>query len=292
MSYELLTSVSLGSSNAGKTLAISLFDKNDSLVASGITSHIHEIGNGNYSFDYSSFPDGFRGYGVVCQSGQYPGGNNVLSTFALNPQEGEFIDVKISSISSTTQGTYKVTVTTIDQNSNILPYSTIELYPSGAGSIITKTQTNMSTGSTLFNLNAGDYKIYSYSPTVAVFSNPTYFNVSTDSSFNVTGTTFSPDQPVDPSLIRVYAYIYDLGLAKEPNIQLKITPGVLPESTDISSSGVLFMNEALTSVSDTNGYVYLDVVGNCSVRAKITKAGYDKTFVTPLSGVVNLASLI
>lgn len=97
MSYTLCISLALGSSKTGLTLNAQLLDSSLGVVGSAISSGFSEVGNGNYLWNYSGFPDGFRG-GVKF----YPQGSSsdVLSFVSINPEEAENVDAKISSIGS------------------------------------------------------------------------------------------------------------------------------------------------------------------------------------------------
>jgi len=96
MAYTLCISLSLGSSKVGLTLNAQLLDTSLNLIGSAISSGFNEVGKGNYLWNYTGFPDDFRG-GVKF----YPQGsvNDVLAVVSINPEEAENTDIKTSSVS-------------------------------------------------------------------------------------------------------------------------------------------------------------------------------------------------
>lgn len=92
MPYQLVKILKLGPAYSGLALKVQLVDTTLTNVGLAITAGITEISAGNYAFNYASYPDGFRGYGNVLKSdGTY------LDSFSVNPQEGEYVDEKVSS---------------------------------------------------------------------------------------------------------------------------------------------------------------------------------------------------
>ena len=63
MSYTIDISLALGTSKTGLTLNATLIDSNATSIPGqiGINTGFNEIGNGNYLWHYTNFPDGFRG---------------------------------------------------------------------------------------------------------------------------------------------------------------------------------------------------------------------------------------
>jgi len=88
MSYTNSISLALGSSKAGLSLSAQLFDTAGTNVGSLITTGFVEIGQGNYIWTYSGFPDDFRG-GVKFYNVAAPA--TVLAATAVNPEEIETV---------------------------------------------------------------------------------------------------------------------------------------------------------------------------------------------------------
>jgi hypothetical protein len=60
MAYNYLTVVKLGTTNTGLTLTAKLYDTGNSLIAT-VTSGFTELGDGEYTWYYTSMPDNFVG---------------------------------------------------------------------------------------------------------------------------------------------------------------------------------------------------------------------------------------
>jgi hypothetical protein len=88
MAYTLCTA--LQTDAAGQTLTAQLVDTAGANVGGAISSGFVDLGAGFYSWTYASFPDGFRGVVKVTASG------TLKTVVAVNPQEGENVDVKVS----------------------------------------------------------------------------------------------------------------------------------------------------------------------------------------------------
>jgi hypothetical protein len=95
MVYQADYSLDLGPKNTLLTLKAQLVNGSGVNVGSEITQNFTEIGSGNYIWNYSSFPDGFRGGIKILNSAD----NNLLAFFCVNPEELETISTTaISSI--------------------------------------------------------------------------------------------------------------------------------------------------------------------------------------------------
>ena len=92
MSYQMSISLDLGKRYIGLTnLNATLVDTNGTEITVPISLGFVEIGNGNYLWTYSAFPQNFRG-GIKFKSG-----SEIIGFLAVNPEELEYIDVKVSS---------------------------------------------------------------------------------------------------------------------------------------------------------------------------------------------------
>lgn len=91
MAYTLTIGLALGSSQTGLTLSAQLVDTAGANVGSAVTTGFVELGAGNYTWTYASFPDDFRGAVKLSSSG------TLKAIAAINPQEAEYTDAKTSS---------------------------------------------------------------------------------------------------------------------------------------------------------------------------------------------------
>lgn len=99
MAYELTFSLSLGISNAGLTdLRAQLFDDAGTDVGSAVSSGFVDHGQGFYTWNYTSVPDDHRG-GVRFYSNA--ASSTMLSVGAINPEEAEYTDTKVSGLATT-----------------------------------------------------------------------------------------------------------------------------------------------------------------------------------------------
>ena len=95
MSYTLDTSISLSSCQTGLTLNAILLSSTGAELTESISSGFTEIGGGHYLWHYELFPDGFREAVKFFEQGA---SSTILAVVAINPQEGENIDQKVSTI--------------------------------------------------------------------------------------------------------------------------------------------------------------------------------------------------
>jgi len=95
MAYTLDISLALGGTKTGLTVAAQLVGATGANVGSEVTTGFAEIGNGNYLWHYTAFPDGHRG-GVKFYESGLPG--TVLAFCAVNPEEAENTNAKVSAI--------------------------------------------------------------------------------------------------------------------------------------------------------------------------------------------------
>lgn len=306
MSYRAVLGLNLGLSKAGQSLRGQLLTSSGTIYGSTIASGFTEIGNGQYLFDYNQYPTNFRGALVV-----YPSGSIYSSgylTIGFNPESFEYIDDKISSIpsgintylssihgsgnwqaSSQSINNYQIDIYTKDQTNNPIGGSVVAVYPSGSTSLISYGFTNASTGKFSFNLDNGNYKIEAYKHAVVSFTNPTYITVdNVDAVYNITGTIFTVTPPVGSELVRIYAYLIDLGLSSDYDCADML---VKPSGTSNFGS-FLVTDRPIRSSPDSSGYVYADVAPNMDIRVKIPRADFDYYMTTPGSGTFNLATLL
>lgn len=94
--YTQDVAIILGASQTGLTLKAILVDSTGVAVGSEITTGFTEIGGGNYLAHLTAIPDGHRG-GVKFYTGTLPTGLKAFA--AINPEDAENLDAKVSSIS-------------------------------------------------------------------------------------------------------------------------------------------------------------------------------------------------
>lgn len=115
MSYTMTISLALGAKRTSLSLGSQLFDTSGSNIGSEVTAGFVEIGQGNYIWTYDGFPDNFRG-GVKFYNLAEP--SRVLASTAINPEDAEYLDVKVSS-TKVDVGDIEVNVGHSDQNINV-----------------------------------------------------------------------------------------------------------------------------------------------------------------------------
>jgi len=98
MVYTLDFVFDLGDDLSGLTLNGQLIDTSAGDVGAAITTGFTEIANGKYLLNLTTVPDGHRGGIKVYESGD----TRILSAAAINPEEAENVDVKVSTRSSHT----------------------------------------------------------------------------------------------------------------------------------------------------------------------------------------------
>lgn len=126
MAYTLDISLALGSSQTGLVLAAQLVDTTGASVGGEVLTGFTEIGNGNYLWHYIAFPDGHRG-GVKFYESGVPG--TILAFVAINPEEAENLDIKISSLTVTSFPAGAIPFTyTITDSVTTLPIEGVEVW--------------------------------------------------------------------------------------------------------------------------------------------------------------------
>ena len=101
MAYTLDLAISLGSSKTGLTLNAQIVDTSGVDVGSAITTGFTEVGTGTYLLHYTAVPDSHRG-GIKFYESGAPG--TVLAFGAINPEEAEYVDQKLSTTESNVRG--------------------------------------------------------------------------------------------------------------------------------------------------------------------------------------------
>ena len=95
MPYEMNWAFIVGSAHSGLTLTAQLVNSMGANVGMPINTGFTELGPGQYLWNYTQFPDNFRGAVVVYdQTATRPDGTLIIG--AVNPEEGEWIDHRFS----------------------------------------------------------------------------------------------------------------------------------------------------------------------------------------------------
>lgn len=186
--------------------------------------------------------------------------------------------------STTVAGTHLVTITTEDEDSNIVGGATVEARTTSGGLLWLGT-TNASTGQIVLNLDDGDYYFYAYKHGSVVFSNPTAHSVSGTMAFTMTGSRISAPVPTGSGTCRVYAFVEDIELNPKTDIEMVVYPS--GEAVD----GFVYTQRPVRSLSDDTGYVYADIVAGLNYKVSIPKANVTRYFTAPASGSVDVATL-
>lgn len=282
MSYILDTVIQLGSTKVNLPLAATFLDTTGTAILgqSGITSFFKEIGLGIYQWHYNNYPDSSRGAIVI----HAPSGNFTApyTSFAINPSEVENADVKTSSVITSGNGANTIIVPVTD-GTNALQNITVSL---ALNSITYRAITN-SSGLATFNLDNGIYTRAAFYPG---------YNFGGDSvviSTNATLSTVVMNKLVatQPSagFVRLYGYINDLGLQATTGVEMIVTAsGCSP-----SYNGIVYIpKHGITSISDSNGFMYVDVVASgIPLRIFVPKCGYDRYYLPTGSGIINIANI-
>ena len=219
-------------------------------------------------------------------SGNWEGGGSLAAQdiedlLSLNHGSGLWTD-------SGSQGTNIVNIYTENQDGDIVGGVTIEVRPSGSAELIGKIITSESTGLSLFNLDDGQYEIFAYKTGLVSFINPYYIDVDGTENVTLTGTQFAIPVPDSGDLVRVYAYVDDLGLNAIENVELIIKPS----GNGLVNNNFLFVQNAMNAFSDSDGYVYLDIGASLPVKVNVPKAKYEQYILLPASGSIDLSDYL
>lgn len=121
MSYALAFNISLGSSKSGLTLAAQLVDTAGGDVGAEIASGFTEIGGGAYLLHYTAVPDVHRG-GIKFYESGVP--ETILAFAAINPEEGEYTNQKITTTETNIRGADNDTLKTLSEQVDAAATST------------------------------------------------------------------------------------------------------------------------------------------------------------------------
>lgn len=117
--------------------------------------------------------------------------------------------------------------------------------------------TSTSLGQAVFALNSGVYKVRLFKPGY-VFTVPESVTVSGNTSSTLYGSAFNPGSPPSAALCRVYGYVKDIN--NLPVVGAKIE--ALNKTVPLKYQSAVISPYYKTTVTDTNGYWYLDLFPN------------------------------
>lgn len=135
----------------------------DSLMSPvSVEYSLSEIGSGHYGFS-ASIPDSLRGYGYIYYSGSP---TSITSTFAVNPEEGEYINQSVSSITSSISGAGAISNTvTVNIGGNPIAGVKVWITTDQAGTnVVAGSLTTDVNGQVTFYLDEGTYWVHMYKP--------------------------------------------------------------------------------------------------------------------------------
>lgn len=151
--------------DTGLTLTPKYVDETGSVGATVSSANNFEI-TGWYGFTLI-VNAGYRGY-----IGFFDGSNNLVAMFATNPEEGENLDVKVSTLKSVGPGGISYPVTVLDISNNPIEGAQVWITTDPGGrNTIAGTLISDSTGTVTFELPAGNYFLWRIA-TGFMFPNP------------------------------------------------------------------------------------------------------------------------
>jgi len=209
MAFTLESSFALGPANTGLEADLRAQLRNGSdntAVGTEISTGFSERGaRGTYVWYYAAFPDNFRGYAEIYDDGDP---TDILSVIPINPQEAEYLDARVSSISGAAPvGNRDVTIHVRD-SVTLNPLSNVPvIIKTALGTLRERKNTDID-GDAEFSMDDGNYR-YSVTALYGYQSVPdTAFVVDGDESITVNLIAFpvtpisAPDQvSVDDILI-------------------------------------------------------------------------------------------
>jgi len=178
-----------------------------------------------------------------------PQGNHTLAgTF------GKYLDAEVSGLAGGS-GFYTYQIVAFDSSINqVVPGAGISIRNLDQTALIAVGFTDVS-GTAAFNLDNENYLVVTSSPGY-IFESFDTIIVAGGGVDTALGYRFDPGAPEDPSLCRVYGYLYDINGNPENNA---IVSGWLP--LGVSCLGQIIVSPfQVEAVSDENGYFYLDLI--------------------------------
>jgi len=142
-----------------------------------------------------------------------------------------------------------------------------------------------SLGEAVFALNNGIYKVRIFKPGY-VFTVPESVIVSGNTSATFYGSAFNPGTPPSPALCRVYGYVKDIN--NLPAVGAKVE--ALNKTVPLKYQSVVISPYYKTTVTDNNGYWYLDLFPNSILTP--TDSKYRFNISVPSGSVLRVETTI
>lgn len=196
-------------------------------------------------------------------------GHTIAGTF------GRYLDARVSGLSSG-GGAYSVGVVALDTtNSLTVPDVHVAVRNPAQTSLIAVASTD-NDGRADFNLDAGSYLLSATAPgyTFAPFDTLVVDGPTVDT---IRGWRFDPGEPLFEAFCRVWGYLFDA--AGEPDEGVTVSAW-LPGGITTYSNGIIVPNPVAT-VTDSDGYFYLDLLPSDSLGAPEESHRYEFTISRP-----------
>ncbi len=191
--------------------------------------------------------------------------NTPQSNHTIAGTFGKYLDTEISGLSGGGGG-YSYQLVVVDSGvSQVIPGVSLTIRNLDQSALIAIGSSNI-LGAASFNLNAASY--------VAIASSPGYIFENFDTMIvagagvdSVYGYQFDPGTPADPSLCRVYGYLYDIegNPEDEATVAASLPSGVSRFGSTIVSP---FRKETDT---DGSGYFYIDLIPSANLTPADSK---------------------
>ncbi|MEE8417442.1 MAG: hypothetical protein V3S06_02150 [candidate division Zixibacteria bacterium] len=191
--------------------------------------------------------------------------NTPQSNHTIAGTFGKYLDAEISGLSSG-GGAYSYQLVTYDTGvSQVIPGVSLSVRNLDQSALIA-VGTSDALGSASFNLNAASYVAIASSPGY-IFENFDTVVVAGAGVDSVYGYQFDPGTPADPSLCRVYGYLYNIEGNPESSATVAawLPSGVTRLGTTIVSP---FRKESTT---DATGYFYIDLIPSANLTPTDSK---------------------
>lgn len=172
---------------------------------------------------------------------------------------GKYLDAEISGIGGGS-GAYSFKIVTYDSSiSQIIPGVALAVRNVDQSALVAVGMSDV-TGRKSFNLDADSFIVVAQAPGYLfnTFDTLVVTGAGTDTLF---GDQFDPGAPISPSLCRVYGYVYSVDAVPDNNATVN---AYLPSG--VARSGNLIISPfSVTTISDSLGYFYLDLIRSDSL---------------------------
>lgn len=275
-----------GPSKTGlSNVAYRLIDKDGNLVLTRTTGGVSEtIVPGTYGANVTGHPDNFEGI-IVWDTGE-PTGSIVYAVEDLHPDW------------DTGAGAYTVTIT-VETTGNIGISGVLVTIKNSDESLTLRADNTNSSGSVLFNLNSGDYKVVIRSSALweTLSSQSLTISGNTNITYNLQSNVVTP--PVDPSVCRIYGYTSTIGGLVEQGVKFQFK---LVTKGHVESGGRFVKVTDVGEVeSDVDGFFYIDLIPSANLTTEDSNSLYrvvcanykmDEQFTCPTGTTADLITLI